>query len=53
MMSAGKKDPGKTEKGKTVLKNVRCRACRVVDGYSGDENKCRFCGEKLFKGDAI
>lgn len=33
--------------------NVRCRICRVVDGYRRDESECRFCGARLFRGEAI
>jgi hypothetical protein len=33
--------------------NVRCRVCRIVDGYGPEEDRCRFCGAKLFKGDIL
>lgn len=45
---AGKK---KAEQAKDVSENIRCRVCRVVDGYTRNIAKCRFCGAKLFRGD--
>ena len=51
-MAAGKNEK-KEGKDKNPCMNVRCRVCRVVDGYSHEENECRFCGAKLFKGDVI
>ncbi len=38
---------------KNVRENVRCRVCRVVDGYRAKESNCRFCGAKLFKEDVV
>ncbi len=29
--------------------NIRCRNCLIVDGYTENENSCRYCGAKLFK----
>jgi hypothetical protein len=52
-MAAEKKDLKKVDKGKTCRENIRCRVCRVVDGYGPDETECRACGAKLFKGDVI
>ena len=33
--------------------NVRCRTCLIVDGYTKEEETCRHCGAKLFKGDVL
>lgn len=33
--------------------NFRCRRCLIVDGYSLEERKCRWCGEQLFELDKI
>lgn len=33
--------------------NIRCRNCNVIDGYSSEENKCRYCGVKLYSIDKI
>ena len=33
--------------------NYRCRSCLIVDGYSQEEENCRYCGAKLFKGDVF
>ncbi|MDD5455197.1 MAG: hypothetical protein PHW62_06860 [Candidatus Ratteibacteria bacterium] len=33
--------------------NVRCRKCNVIDGYSSSEDKCRYCGAKLYTIDKI
>ncbi len=35
------------------VENARCRVCRVIDGYKQDEDKCRLCGARLFKGDVL
>lgn len=43
----------KDEKTKDVSENIRCRVCRVVDGYNRNAQKCRFCGAKLFRGDVV
>jgi len=37
----------------TLHVNIRCRHCLIVDGYSQDEETCRYCGSKLFKGDVF
>ena len=31
-----------------VHKNIRCRNCLIIDGYSEGEKVCRYCGAKLF-----
>ena len=36
-----------------VRENIRCRSCLIVDGYTKEEEICRHCGEKLFKGDVL
>ncbi len=33
--------------------NIRCRYCLIVDGYTKEEETCRHCGTKLFKGDVL
>lgn len=33
--------------------NYRCRKCLIVDGYSLEEKKCRYCGAVLFEMDKI
>jgi hypothetical protein len=33
--------------------NIRCRRCLIVDGYAKEEETCRHCGAKLFKGDVL
>lgn len=29
-------------------KNIRCRFCFIVDGYTNNEKKCKHCGSRLF-----
>ncbi|MCK4244159.1 MAG: hypothetical protein KAX20_00885 [Candidatus Omnitrophica bacterium] len=29
-------------------RNIRCRNCLIVDGYSEGEKVCRYCGARLF-----
>lgn len=36
-----------------IHQNVRCRTCFLVDGYTEEEENCRYCGAKLFKLDVI
>ncbi len=48
----------KRAKGRTVTRalahrNIRCRHCFVVDGYTQKEQDCRYCGKRLFKGDVL
>jgi len=38
---------------KTSEGNFRCRNCLMVDGYSAEEKKCRFCGQELFEMDKV
>ena len=53
-MADGKKGvKKKDEQAKDVSENIRCRVCRVVDGYTRNAQKCRFCGAKLFRGDVV
>lgn len=33
--------------------NIRCRKCRVVNGYGPDEHECRSCGAALCRADVI
>ncbi|MCM8780423.1 MAG: hypothetical protein NC908_00650 [Candidatus Omnitrophica bacterium] len=33
--------------------NFRCRRCLIVDGYTKEEKKCRFCGQELFEVDKV
>jgi len=33
--------------------NIRCRQCFIVDGYKPGEEKCRHCGAKLYRLDAV
>jgi hypothetical protein len=33
--------------------NYRCRKCLIVDGYSEEEKKCRWCGQDLFEMDRV
>ena len=47
---AAKKKPVKPS---GPYENVRCRICLMVDGYMAEEDKCRYCGAKLFRGDVI
>ena len=37
----------------TIHENIRCRQCLIVDGYAKEEEICRYCGAKLFKGDVL
>ena len=34
-----------------VHKNIRCRNCLIIDGYSEKEKVCRCCGAQLFLSD--
>lgn len=52
-MAAEKKDKQENGRDRVARENVRCRVCRMVDGYGAGEDECRFCGAKLFKGDAV
>ena len=36
-----------------VHENIRCRTCLIVDGYTKEEEICKHCGAKLFKGDVL
>ncbi len=49
--------PQTTKKGKVdrsaLHRNIRCRICLIVDGYTETEDCCRFCGAKLFKQDVL
>ncbi len=29
-------------------KNIKCRVCFIVDGYTQNERKCKHCGSQLF-----
>ena len=33
--------------------NIRCRVCRIVDGYTAQEEFCKHCGAKLVKQDGV
>jgi hypothetical protein len=33
--------------------NIRCRNCNMVDGYSPENNRCRYCGARLYSIDRI
>jgi len=33
--------------------NFRCRNCLMVDGYSLEEKKCRWCGQELYEMDKV
>jgi len=33
--------------------NYRCRKCLMVDGYTEEEKKCRWCGQELFEMDKL
>lgn len=33
--------------------NIRCRKCNFIDGYSSSEDRCRYCGAKLYTIDKI
>lgn len=30
-------------------KNIKCRVCFIVDGYTASEKKCKHCGSQLFE----
>lgn len=52
----GDSKPGIAKKGRdrfTLHRNIRCRICLIVDGYTDKEDCCRFCGAKLFKQDVL
>jgi len=38
----------KSSEVKIIHKNIRCRNCLIVDGYSEREKVCRYCGAQLF-----
>ncbi|MCM8788769.1 MAG: hypothetical protein NC907_03150 [Candidatus Omnitrophica bacterium] len=29
-------------------RNIKCRVCFIVDGYTQHEKKCKHCGSRLF-----
>jgi rRNA maturation endonuclease Nob1 len=33
--------------------NIRCRVCRIVDGYTDQEKFCKHCGAELVKQDRM
>ncbi len=33
--------------------NIRCRNCNIIDGYSLENDKCRYCGAKLYPIDRV
>ena len=33
--------------------NIRCRNCNIVDGYSPEDNICRYCNARLYPIDRI
>lgn len=37
----------------TLHRNIRCRRCLLVTGYTEKEDCCRFCGARLFKQDVL
>ena len=43
----------KPKKPLIIHQNIRCRTCFLVDGYTEEEENCRYCGAKLFKLDTI
>lgn len=43
--------PVKSKVSNGVHKNVRCRNCLIIDGYSDGEKVCRYCGAQLFLSD--
>ena len=49
--------PTKTKKDKVdrsaLHRNMRCRVCLIVDGYTEKEDCCRFCGARLFRQDVL
>lgn len=38
---------------KNTSGNFRCRYCRMVDGYSEEEKKCRWCGQEIYQMDRL
>lgn len=52
-MASKNKEPNAEEIIAIPRGNIRCRVCRVVDGYGPDEHECRSCDAVLCRADVI
>ena len=43
--------PVRSKVSNEVHKNIRCRNCLIIDGYSEREKVCKYCGAQLFLSD--